>query len=136
MKEVCDMKQYRVTSLVHHCISDAMEYEEERPDLGNSEELDSCLTSMERPFFGLYLLKAQAIFPLIKILQPRPVPLLIFLRVLLLQATDILRQLFQDFLFELTLRLGRACFDPILAEFESFRRRGTCLDLPSLSSGG
>ena len=60
---------------------------------------------MERPFLRLNLLEAKTVCVLIEIVQRGPIPLLVFLRILLLQSTDILCQFLQDLLFELTLWL-------------------------------
>ena len=45
---------------------------------------------MERPFLRLNLLEAKTVCVLIEIVQRGPIPLLVFLRILLLQSTDIL----------------------------------------------
>jgi len=77
---------------------------------------------MQSTLFGIYLLKAKAVFPRIEVLQSRPFPLLVLLRILLSEAGDILGELFQHLLFKLAFRLTRACLDGILAELESLRR--------------
>ena len=45
---------------------------------------------MERPLFCLNLLEAKTICVLIEVVQTGPIPLLVFLRISLLQSTDIL----------------------------------------------
>ena len=48
---------------------------------------------MQCPLFRLNLLKAKTIPVLIEIVESRPIPLLVLLRILLLKPTDVLRQL-------------------------------------------
>ena len=68
---------------------------------------------MERSFFGLNLLKTQIVSVRREVLQARPIPLLVLLRILLLQPSDILRQ-FLQVPFKLAF-LCLARFDSILA---------------------
>lgn len=76
---------------------------------------------MQRSLFRLNLLEAKTICVLIKVVQRGPVPLLVFLRILLLQSVDILCQFLKYLLFKLALWLARACLCAVLAEFESLR---------------
>ncbi len=62
---------------------------------------------MQRSLLYVYLLEAQIIFRLIEVVQRRSSPLLVLLRVFLLETIDVLCQLFKHFLFELTLGLAR-----------------------------
>ena len=75
-----------------------------------TKQPDCCLVSMQLTLFNLNLLEAQALGLWIKVFQRRTLPLLIFLRVLMLQAIDVLCELLEYFFFELALRLTGAKF--------------------------
>ena len=62
---------------------------------------------MQSSFLDLDLLKAESIRLVIKVAQVRSIPLLVFLRIVLFQAVDVLGHLLQDFGLEMTLRLAR-----------------------------
>lgn len=70
--------------------------------LSHSEKLDGCFAPVQSPFFRFDLLKAKIVIFLVKITQPRSLPLLVFLGVFLLQTAYVLGQLLEHILFELT----------------------------------
>ena len=80
---------------------------------------------MQRTLLSFYLLETQIVIFGIKILQARPIPLLVLFRIVLLQPTDILGALLQDLFLKLRLwqclRGSKTC--TILAELEFFGRR-------------
>lgn len=87
---------------------------------------------MECAFFRLDLLKAETVPVLIKVIQARPIPLLVLLGILLLEAADILSQLLQVFFFKLAFRLARSILEVVLAELELLGWRGSYFDFSSL----
>jgi len=76
--------------------------------LGDTEQLDTCLSSMEGAFLSIDLLEAQAVARFVKVVQTRSGPLLVFLGIVLLEVIKILCQLFEDLLFKLALDLTGA----------------------------
>ena len=92
---------------------------------------------MQGTLLDLNLLEAKAVFVLVKVVQSRPFPLLILLGILLLQATNVLSQFFQDFFFELAFGLARAKLGtrPILTQLELGGRRAM-VKLPSFGRFG
>lgn len=89
------------------------------------KQFKGCFASRQGALLDLNLLEAKAVCVLVKVVQPGPFPLLILLGILLLQATDVLSQFFQDFFLELAFRLARAklAARPILAQLELGGRR-------------
>ena len=91
---------------------------------------------MKGAFLGLYLLEAETFAVGIKAIQTRAVPLLIFLRILLLQSAYVLRQLFQILFLKLALGwLTRPSLDAILADCELSCWRAVQLQLSPLCVG-
>lgn len=65
---------------------------------------------MQRALLTLNLLKAEAVSLLIKVTQAWPLPLLVFLRICLFQAVNVLRHLLQNLQLKLALRLTGPIF--------------------------
>lgn len=77
------------------------------PYLCDTKHLDRRLAAMQSPFFNVDRLEANLVRPLIEAVQARSRPLLVLLRIFLLETAHVLRELLQDFFFELTLGLTR-----------------------------
>ena len=76
--------------------------------LGDTKHLEGHLAPVQSTLFGLDLLKSQGISVLVEVAQARSVPLLVFLGIILLQASYVLGHLLKYFRLELTLGLRRA----------------------------
>lgn len=61
---------------------------------------------MKRAFFDLNLLETELVFLGIEVIKARSIPLLVFLRIILLQANDVLGHLLKDLSLEGTLGLA------------------------------
>lgn len=94
--------------------------------LGDTKQLDARLSAMEGAFLDIDLLEAQAVPCLVKVVQTRSGPLLVFLGIVLLEVIKILCQLLKDLLFKLALDLTGA------GAAWGFEVLGLAIELPAL----
>lgn len=85
VKKVGDMQKHRVAGLtLRRRLVGLKARMTSSPHFSDPEQLDGRFPSMQGPLFRLNLLEAKTICVLIKVVQRGPVPLLVFLRILLL----------------------------------------------------
>lgn len=84
------MEEDRVSSLLDINALFLARLEAEMTHFGTTKQFDGRFAAVKRPFLCLDLLKAYVVCPLIEVVQARPCPLLVRLRVFMLQPIDVL----------------------------------------------
>jgi hypothetical protein len=87
----------------------------------NPKQSDRLLATRECTLFDVNLLEAETVFDFIKVAQARSCPMLVALRIILLETADVLAQLL-ELLFKIALRLARSRFGIHTRRFEAIVR--------------
>lgn len=105
VKKVCDVEENRVSRLAQ-CEPQDHQFNERHSYLRYSKQLKRHSTTVKCTLLYFNLLETKLILLRIEVVEARPVPLLIFLRVIFLQANNVLGHLFEHLCLKGTLGLA------------------------------